>query len=170
MPGPVADAHPDTHTDRIIHTHIHTDAHPYAHTDAEPGPDQGAHMDRDTDYYTVALIRKLRHFVAVWGDDPTYPGSELDATRDVVNVCRELVAYVNGGQQRDSDAEPGPEWVNELVANVRRAADAAERIAEHVCYLQPEPEPDLDPEFGVIHRAYRLGWDAGAAAGKHRSQ
>ena len=162
--------------DRIIHT----DAHPYAHTDAERVTDKGANMDRDTDYYTVALIRKLRHFVAAWGDDPTYPGSELDATRDVVHVCRELVAYVNGGQQRDSDAEPDaaaererdaepdPEWVTELVAHVRRAADAAERIAERVCY--PQPEPDPDPEPATIRRAYRVEWDAGAAAGKHRSR
>ena len=165
MPGPVTDTDPDTH--------------PYAYTDAERVTDQGAHMDRDTDYYTVALIRKLRHFVAVWGDDPTYPGSELDATRDVVNVCRELVAYVNGGQQRDSDAEPDPEWVNELVAHVRRAADAAERIAERVYSHQREPEPkpecdsadepDPDSEFDAIRRAYRLGWEAGDAAAKHRS-
>ena len=159
MPGTIANTDPDTH--------------PYAHTDAERVTDQGAHMDRIPNDLTFPL----RDAVYVWENTDENSADERDAERDIISACRDLLAYVDGEQQRDSDAEPDPdadepdpEWVTELVANVRRAADAAERIAERVCYLQPAPEPDLDPEFGVIHRAYRLGWDAGAAAGKHRSQ
>ena len=164
MPGP----------DRIIHT----DEHHYAHTDAERVTDQGANMDRIPN----DILRPVYHAVNAWWCSVYDSDGERDAERDILSACRALLAYVDGEQQRDSDAEPDPErererdaeprpeWVTELVAHVRRAADAAERIAERVCYLQPAPEPDLDPEFGVIHRAYRLGWEAGAAAGKHRSQ
>lgn len=161
MPGP----------DRIIHT----DEHHYAYTDAERVTDKGAHMDRIPNDLIIPVSRAAD----AWGNAFANSSYEHDA---LISACRVLLAYVDGEQQRDSDAEPDPEperaldadepdpeWVTELVAHVRRAADAAERIAERVCYLQPAPEPDLDPEFGVIHRAYRLGWDAGAAAAKHRS-
>ena len=159
MPGP----------DRIIHT----DAHPYAHTDAERVTDQGAHMDRIPN----DILRPVYRAVTAWWCSVYDSAGERDAERDILRACRDLLAYVDGEQQRDSNVEPDPdaerdadepdpEWVTELVAHVRRAADAAERIAERVCSRQPEPEPDPV----AIRRAYNLGWDAGAAAGKHRSQ
>ena len=165
--------------DRIIHT----DAHPYAHTDAERVTDQGAHMDR----IPPRFIPPVSRAVDAWENNVVCSAGERDAERDLINACRDLIAYVDGEQQRDSNVEPDPdaepdaelecdaaesrpEWVTELVAHGRRAADAAERIAERVCYPQPEPEPDLDPELDAIRRAYRLGWDAGVAAGRHRSQ
>ena len=163
MPGLIA------HTDRLVHP----DAHPYAHTDAdaERVTDQGAHTDRIPN----ELIRPVYRAVDAWGDTVDNSDGERLAERDVIDACRHLLAYVDGEQQRDSDAErdePRPEWVAELVANVRRAADAAERIAERVCYPQPEPEPEPDPdsEFDAIRRAYRLGWDAGDAAAQHRDR
>ena len=164
MPVPAADAHTNTpaRTDRIIHT----DAHPYAHTDAERVTDQGAHMDR----IPPPLIISVSRAVTTWWDTPDNSDDERDAERDIIRACRDLLAYVDGEQQRDPDAErdePDPEWVTELVAHVRRAADAAERIAERVCY--PQREPDSEPDPVAIRRAYNLGWDAGAAAGKHRS-
>ena len=121
-------------------------------------------MDRIPNNIIIPVFRAADAWRYADSDD------ERGAERDLISACRDLLAYVDGEQQRDSNDGPDPEWVAELVTNVRRAADAAERIAERVCYLQPAPEPDLDPEFGVINRAYRLGWDAGAAAGKHRSQ
>ena len=151
--------------DRIIHT----DAHPYAHTDAERVTDQGANMDRIPN----DILRPVYHAVNAWWCSAYDSDRERDAERDILSACRALLAYVDGEQQRDPDAEPdhdadepGPEWVTELVANVRRAADAAERIAERVCHPQPEPKP----EPVAIRRAYNLGWDAGEAAAKHRSQ
>ena len=160
MPGPVTDTDPDTH--------------PYAYTDAERVTNQGANMDRIPN----DILRPVYHAVNAWWCSVYDSDRERDSERDILSACRALRAYVDGEQQRDSDAEPDPEperaldadepdpeWVTELVAHVRRAADAAERIAERVCYPQREP----DSEF-AIRRAYRLGWDAGAAAGKHRSQ
>ena len=159
MPGPVTD------TDH--------------HTDAERVTDQGAHMDRIPPRFIISVSKS----VDAWRGTIYDSDDERDAQRDLISACRDLIAYVDGEQQRDSNVEPDPErererdaaesrpeWVPELVANVRRAADAAERIAERVCYPQPEPEPDLDPELDAIRRAYRLGWDAGEAAAKHRSR
>ena len=130
------------------------------------------------------LILPVSRTVKAWMDTIYDSDDERDAERAILSACRALLAYVDGEQQRDSDAEhererdaaePDPEWVTELVAHVRRAADAAERIAERVCYPQrePEPEPDPDPDLrfiDTIRRAYRLGWDAGDAAGKHRDR
>ena len=145
------------------------------HTDAERVTNQGAHMDRIPN----DILRPVYHAINAWWCSVYDSHRERDAERDILSACRNLLAYVDGEQQRDPDAEPDhdaererdadeprPEWVAELVTNVRRAADAAERIAERVCYLQPEPEPDPV----AIRRAYNLGWDAGNAAGKHRSQ
>ena len=139
------------------------------HTDAERVTNQGANMDRIPN----DLILYVSRTVKVWRDTIYDSDDERDAERAILSACRALLAYVDGEQQRDSDAEhererdaaePDPEWVTELVAHVRRAADAAERIAERVCHPQPEPDPV------AIRRAYNLGWDAGAAAGKHRGQ
>ena len=117
------------------------------------------------------ILRPVYHAVNAWWCSVYDSDDERDAERDILSACRALLAYVDGEQQRDSDVErtldadePDPEWVTELVTNVRRAADAAERIAERVCSRQPDPEP------ATIRRAYRVEWDAGAAAGKHRSQ
>ena len=131
------------------------------------------------------ILRPVYHAVNAWWCSAYESDRERDAERDILSACRVLIAYVDG--ERDAEPDPEPErerdvdepdaeWATELVAHVRRAADAAERIAERVCY--PQPEPDPDSEFGAIRRpsttwptppwhAYSLGWAAGVAATSH---
>jgi superfamily II DNA/RNA helicase len=87
------------------------------------------------------FINPVYRAVDAWEDIPANSDGELDAERDIIRACRDLLAYVDGEQQHALDAEPGHDAERERAAHDRQSGGAGEAGAGEVLLCRVHSGP-----------------------------